>query len=46
MSSPSAILFDMDGVLIRGEEARPRVLEDAGRRFRGVTAGPASPGAR
>lgn len=33
--SPSAILFDMDGVLIRSEEAWLRVLEDAGRRFRG-----------
>lgn len=33
--SPSAVLFDMDGVLIRSEEAWLRVLEDAGRRFRG-----------
>ncbi|AKJ07950.1 phosphoglycolate phosphatase/AHBA synthesis associated protein [Archangium gephyra] len=32
---PSAVLFDMDGVLIRSEEAWLRVLEDAGRRFRG-----------
>ncbi len=28
-------MFDMDGVLIRSEEAWLRVLEDAGRRFRG-----------
>jgi phosphoglycolate phosphatase/AHBA synthesis associated protein len=35
MTAPSAILFDMDGVLIRSEEAWLRVLEDAGRRFRG-----------
>jgi HAD superfamily hydrolase (TIGR01509 family) len=35
MSTPSALLFDMDGVLIRSEEAWLRVLEDAGRRFRG-----------
>ncbi|MCY1082386.1 HAD family hydrolase [Archangium lansingense] len=33
--SLSAVLFDMDGVLIRSEEAWLRVLEDAGRRFRG-----------
>lgn len=33
--TPSAVLFDMDGVLIRSEEAWLRVLEDAGRRFRG-----------
>ena len=33
--SPSAVLFDMDGVLIRSEEAWLRVLEDAGRHFRG-----------
>lgn len=33
--APSAVLFDMDGVLIRSEEAWLRVLEDAGRRFRG-----------
>ncbi|HYO52289.1 HAD-IA family hydrolase [Archangium sp.] len=32
---PSAVLFDMDGVLVRSEEAWLRVLEDAGRRFRG-----------
>jgi phosphoglycolate phosphatase/AHBA synthesis associated protein len=34
--SPSAVLFDMDGVLVRSEEAWLRVLEDAGRRFRGT----------
>ncbi|WP_257450816.1 HAD family hydrolase [Archangium lipolyticum] len=33
--TPSAVLFDMDGVLVRSEEAWLRVLEDAGRRFRG-----------
>jgi HAD superfamily hydrolase (TIGR01509 family) len=33
--TPSAVLFDMDGVLVRREEAWLRVLEDAGRRFRG-----------
>lgn len=33
--APKAILFDMDGVLIRSEEIWFRVLEEAGRRFRG-----------
>jgi phosphoglycolate phosphatase/AHBA synthesis associated protein len=33
--TPGAVLFDMDGVLVRSEEAWLRVLEDAGRRFRG-----------
>jgi HAD superfamily hydrolase (TIGR01549 family) len=32
---PSAILFDMDGVLVRSHEAWFRTLEEAGRRFRG-----------
>ena len=30
-----AVLFDMDGVLVRSEEAWFRVLEEAGRHFRG-----------
>lgn len=30
-----AILFDMDGVLVRTEEIWARILEDAGQRFRG-----------
>lgn len=33
---PKAMLFDMDGVLIRSEEIWFRVLEEAGRRFRGT----------
>jgi len=32
---PRAVLFDMDGVLVRSEEAWFRVLEEAGRHFRG-----------
>ncbi|MGA9522579.1 MAG: HAD family hydrolase [Myxococcaceae bacterium] len=32
---PRAILFDMDGVLVRSEEIWLRLLEEAGRRFRG-----------
>ncbi|WP_395811073.1 HAD family hydrolase [Archangium minus] len=35
MMAPNAVLFDMDGVLVRSEEAWLRVLEDAGRLFRG-----------
>jgi phosphoglycolate phosphatase/AHBA synthesis associated protein len=31
----AAVLFDMDGVLLRSEEAWLRVLEEAGRHFRG-----------
>ncbi|MBI5544257.1 MAG: haloacid dehalogenase, partial [Deltaproteobacteria bacterium] len=30
-----AILFDLDGVLVRSEEAWFRTVEEAGRRFRG-----------
>ncbi len=32
---PRAILFDMDGVLVRSEEIWFRLVEEAGRRFRG-----------
>lgn len=32
---PSALLFDLDGVLVRSEEVWFRVVEEAGRRFRG-----------
>lgn len=32
---PRAVLFDMDGVLVRSEEVWFRVVEEAGRRFRG-----------
>src|SRR5262245_33338881 len=35
MASVSAVLFDMDGVLVRSEETWARVLEEAGVRFRG-----------
>lgn len=35
-AAPKAMLFDMDGVLIRSEEIWFRVLEEAGRRFRGT----------
>ena len=35
MAAPRAILFDMDGVLVRSEEIWFRVVEEAGRRFRG-----------
>ena len=35
MASISAVLFDMDGVLVRSEETWARVLEEAGVRFRG-----------
>lgn len=33
--SPRAVLFDMDGVLVRTEEIWFRLVEEAGRRFRG-----------
>ena len=33
--TPRAILFDMDGVLVRSEEVWFRVVEEAGRLFRG-----------
>lgn len=32
---PTAVLFDMDGVLVRSEEIWFRLVEEAGRRFRG-----------
>src|SRR5205085_1313853 len=32
---PTALLFDMDGVLVRSEDAWFRVVEEAGERFRG-----------
>jgi phosphoglycolate phosphatase/AHBA synthesis associated protein len=35
VSAPRAVLFDMDGVLVRSEESWFRVVEEAGRRFRG-----------
>lgn len=35
MLPPSAILFDLDGVLVRSEEVWLRLLEEAGLRFRG-----------
>ncbi len=34
-SGPRAVLFDMDGVLVRSEEVWFRVVEEAGRHFRG-----------
>lgn len=34
--APTAILFDMDGVLVRSEEIWFHVVEEAGRRFRGT----------
>lgn len=33
---PEAVLFDMDGVLVRSEEAWFRLMEEVGRVFRGV----------
>lgn len=33
--SPAAILFDLDGVLVRSEEVWFKLLQDAGARFRG-----------
>jgi HAD superfamily hydrolase (TIGR01509 family) len=33
--SPRAVLFDLDGVLVRTEDIWARVLEEAGHRFRG-----------
>lgn len=35
MAAPSAILFDLDGVLLRSEEVWLHLLEEAGRKFRG-----------
>lgn len=35
MSSPRAVLFDLDGVLVRSEETWFLTVEEAGRRFRG-----------
>jgi phosphoglycolate phosphatase/AHBA synthesis associated protein len=34
-TSPRAVLFDLDGVLVKSEETWFRVVEEAGRRFRG-----------
>ncbi len=35
VAQPRAVLFDLDGVLVKSEETWFRVLEEAGRRFRG-----------
>ena len=35
LTSPRAVLFDMDGVLVRSEDVWFHVLEEAGARFRG-----------
>lgn len=35
MKRPSALLFDMDGVLVRSEEVWFRLVEESGTRFRG-----------
>jgi phosphoglycolate phosphatase/AHBA synthesis associated protein len=35
-SRPAAILFDLDGVLLRSEEVWFRLVEEAGRRYRGM----------
>lgn len=36
MAAPRALLFDLDGVLVRSEEAWFRIVEEAGRRYRGT----------
>src|SRR5690606_21427535 len=35
MKTPTTVLFDLDGVLVRSEEPWFRTVEESGRRFRG-----------